>query len=402
MNVSEDDLLVLSDEGNYQLQGAKLKEKAERLLTTEEPVMKYIPRPPMKSQEPQELMSASVGTYRGKKNLSHTSSAPSPFRSPTRISSSLASSSPRKLNSAPGQMLSAFRWPAILGQIDHEKSCIEPQSVQSSLCGMSGKLVDNEVGQPHSLPLICRPESAKKSHANPAYKEWHKGQEDEPKKRTSVMERCKDASGLPPKHILVMKADQRRSDSASQQRDSKMPNVKEVSGRETKKAVNNDKVLLCDRRGKKLACLSISAPSPRRPSSGTSPTRAFPSPRTANSAPVQKLSAFQWPVIEEQTEFDSTLQSPKVLSRVLEKTMNLQGLAGSADVVEYRSNNDVATIFEDKLKVSRYVHDKIRRSSPDSFVAQLIANSKHLTLYDSVESPTLQERKKKALGKKFG
>lgn len=44
-----------------------------------------------------------------------------------------------------------------------------------------------------------------------------------------------------------------------------------------------------------------------------------------------------------------------------------------------------------------------RTFSPDSFVAQLIANSKNLTLNDSIESPTLQERKKLArtLQKKF-
>ena len=35
-------------------------------------------------------------------------------------------------------------------------------------------------------------------------------------------------------------------------------------------------------------------------------------------------------------------------------------------------------------------------SSPDSVVAQLIANSKELTLFDSTESPSLQERKKRA------
>jgi len=37
-----------------------------------------------------------------------------------------------------------------------------------------------------------------------------------------------------------------------------------------------------------------------------------------------------------------------------------------------------------------------RTFAPDSLVAQLIANSKKLTLDDSIESPTLQQRKKLA------
>ena len=51
---------------------------------------------------------------------------------------------------------------------------------------------------------------------------------------------------------------------------------------------------------------------------------------------------------------------------------------------------------ENNLNVPKFVRDMVWNSSPDSFVSQLISASKRLTLYDSVESPSLKERKKKA------
>ena len=87
---------------------------------------------------------------------------------------------------------------------------------------------------------------------------------------------------------------------------------------------------------------------------------------------------------------------PKVVSRFSQKDMSTQHIASTADVEEHFGNNDATAIInDDKLNVAKYVHDMMRTSSPDSFVAQ-----KNLTLYDSIESPSLQERKK--LGKKFG
>ena len=64
---------------------------------------------------------------------------------------------------------------------------------------------------------------------------------------------------------------------------------------------------------------------------------------------------------------------------------------------ERQSNTNLnPTNRENNLNVAKFVRDMVRNSSPDSFVSQLISASKRLTLYDSVESPSLKEQKKKA------
>ena len=502
-NMSEEDSLVLSDERIYQLQGAKPKTKVERGLRTETSVMKDIPRHPMKSQEPQESMSASVGTYRGRTNVSHTSSAPL-----LRPSASRASPLSRKPNSAPVQMLSVFQWPAIQEKTDHNHNS---QSVQSSLSQMNGKQVYKEGDHPYSLPQIRRPGSpgsARKSQSSQPYRELDKRQDYEEKRRTTLYRELdkrqdyeekrrttlyresdkqhqdeagsrttlpggfKNAGGLPPGRMLVMKTSQSQLASASQQRDAKTPNKQENNDREMKKAMNYKRILLYGNVRKTIVCSTKSAPSPRRSPSKTSPSFASPPPRKPSSAPVQMTPAFQWPVIQERidqvqrtcnpsharsriirhknhgpaqktrvrflkTESDGAeptplgearssrkdqsveeecfeevfdlpradSQTPIMVKHLQHETINRQPINGTADVEDQHGATDVSSSFvKEKPNVPKYVHDMKQRSSPDSFVALLIANSKNLTLFDSLESPTLQERKKKAraLGKKFG
>ena len=493
--MSHDDLLVLEDETIYQLQGAKPKAKAQRPLKTklEEPAMKYIPRPPMKSEEPQELMSASFRTHRGRKILSHSNSTPL-SRGPQRPR---PSPSPKQPNSAPVQMMSVFQWPAIQRQTDHNHNS---QSVQSSMSGMNGKQVDKEGEHPHLLPQIRRPGSAKKSQASlscresnnrqayeakrrtTSYRESDKRHDDEAKRRTTPTDGYENVGGFPPRCKLFMKAKQWQPASASHHRDpSSTPNMQENNRREIKKAMNNVKLLQCGNVRKKIICPTKSAPLPRPSPSMTSPSFASPSLRKPSSAPMQMMTAFQWPVIQGRidqvqvtcnpsqarsrmitgeyhgsaqktrvrflkTESDGTeptplgearssrsdhsmeeecfnevfdsppsadSQTPIMVRCFQQETISRQASNGTfqdghgndVDVENYHGNNYVTPIpVEDKLNVPKFVHDMMRKSSPDSSVAQLIANSKNLTLYDSVESPTLQKRKRKAgaSSKKFG
>ena len=84
----------------------------------------------------------------------------------------------------------------------------------------------------------------------------------------------------------------------------------------------------------------------------------------------------------DQLTATAALQAPKVLNHA-QKSVDVQ-------------NTGLTPSFaEGELNVPKYVHSVMSRSSPDSVVAQLIANSKELTLYDSTESPALQERKKR-------
>ena len=80
-------------------------------------------------------------------------------------------------------------------------------------------------------------------------------------------------------------------------------------------------------------------------------------------------------------------QGPKAVNHA-QKTVDFQDEVGTAGLTPF--------FAEGELNVTKYVHNVISISSPDSVVAQLIANSKELTLYDSTESPSLQERKKRA------
>ena len=366
---SKNDIVKISNEESESicdLQGAKEQAKAKGLSMAKETVEKYSARPLLKSKQRHELArgeASPVPTNRGKKLVCHTASAPLP----SKMSQPSASSSLKIPKSAPIQMVCAFQWPTIQEK-DDRKNTLSPTR---------------------------RSGASKKPHA---YRKSVERQQDEMKRRATLSE---------------------------------------------------DKIKITQR-GKKRVCAQTSAPLPRR-----SP---FPFvTRKPKSAPVQMAPVFHWPSIPEESDqstsqalsvrykyapmqkrrvrfsktesdgcglsavgeadeseiadvFDSTPTvsskiMPKVVSRFSQKTMSTQHIARTADVEEHFGSNDVTLIIkQNKLNVSKYVHDMVRTSSPDSFVAQLIANSKNLTLYDSVESPSLKERKKKAraIGKKFG
>lgn len=194
---------------------------------------------------------------------------------------------------------------------------------------------------------------------------------------------------------------------------------------------------------------SPSRMSPSRVSpSRVSPSQMSPSPRTPYSAPAQMLSSFQWPPIPEhqgphyyndnsaaadvfdpeQTEaklknrnkrevFSKTENSgPEELqqqlecdfeSKVVDKVFELppilasrtqRAVSGSPQKVagQEKIHIDSSRTEESWAESKQDLKDGIgpRTFSPDSLVAQLIANSKTLTLNDSIESPALQQRKK--------
>jgi len=191
-------------------------------------------------------------------------------------------------------------------------------------------------------------------------------------------------------------------------------------------------------------------PSRMSPSRVT-PSQMSPSPRTPSSAPAQMLeSSFQWPPIPEhqgppyynnnsadvldpgQTEaklnaveknrnkregFSKTKNSgPEELqeqlecdfeTKVVDKVFELppilasqtqRAVSGTPQKVagQEKIHIDSSRTEESWTESKQDLGIGPRTFSPDSLVAQLIANSKALTLNDSIESPALQQRKKLA------
>lgn len=182
-----------------------------------------------------------------------------------------------------------------------------------------------------------------------------------------------------------------------------------------------------------------------------SPSRISPSPRTPYSAPAQMLSSFQWPSIPEhqgRPDHSSNVSDPEQTEsrmntgkqnsdtrEVFSKTEN----TGLEEFHEQRecnfdkvfklppipspqtrrvvSGSPQQVAVQEKIHTDNFwteenwtesMHDLKngigpRSFSPDLLVAQLISNSKKLTLNDSIESPALQQRKKiaRASQKKF-
>ena len=103
-------------------------------------------------------------------------------------------------------------------------------------------------------------------------------------------------------------------------------------------------------------------------------------------------------------------------SKVVDKVFELppiltsgtqQAVSGSPQMVDGQEKIHIDS-FRTEKSWTESMHDLKncigpRPFSPDSLVAQLIANSKKLTLDDSIESPALQQRKKlaRASQKKF-
>ena len=441
--IQEEDELVLPDKIVYPVQGAKTKEKTDQQL-----LRKYTPKRPVNSQQTQPVSNDNADPLRthlrGKKIVRPTISATLPGRSAGRISPS--SVEPK---SDTVQMPLGFQCPAIPVQTYDEKACVNSDHVLRKVSKIRSKQRDGETPHPQSLPEIRNQGNLKKSRAFAARTASVKRQESEEKRRTILSEVCKDVEGLPPRHKLIMKEVQWRPVSSAQHKKPNLPSMEERNGRDTKKGTKRDVLLVYNDRSRGLVCLTRSVPLPRQ-SPKTSPNRASPSPAKAYSAPVKMSPAFHWPSIQEQCVFGqgqnrsqtrrmrlqgtksfgpdlstngesrsnrthcSVLdedysedvfdqltptvgsQAQKVVNHA-QKTMDFQNEFGTAGFTPTFAEGEINS-------VPKYVNNVMSRSSPDSVVAQLIANSKELTLYDSTESPSLQERKKRirAIRKKTG
>lgn len=410
--MQEEDELVLPDKIVYPLQGAKTREK-----TDQQPFRKYTPKPPVNSQQTQPVLDDNADplrTHRGKKIVRPTISATLPGRSTARISPSSV-----KPKSDPVQMPLGFQCPAIPVQTYDVKACVDSDPVQRKVSKIRSKQGDQkETPHPRSLPEIRHQGNFKKSRAIATHTASVKRHESDEKRRTILSKVCKDVEVLPPRHKLIMKEGQWRPVSSAQHRKPNVPSMEESSGRETKKGTKRDVLLVYNDRRTGLVCLTRSVPLPRQ-SPKTSLNRASPSPGKAYSAPAKTSSVFHWPPIQEQSGFgqgqnrsqtrrmrlqgtksfgpdlstngesrsnrtncyvlDETYfedvfdqltptagsQAPKVMNHA-QKTMDCQNDVGTAGFTP--------TFAKGELNVPKYVHNVMSRCSPDSAVAQLIAN----------------------------
>ena len=431
--IQEEDELALPDKIVYPLQGAKIKGKTDQQL-----FRKYTPKPPVNSQQTQPVSNDNADplrTHRGKKIVRPTISATLPERPAARISPSSV-----KSKSDPVQMPLGFQCPAIPMQRYNEKARVDSDPVQHKVSKIRSKQGDEETPPLQSLPEIRHQGNFRRSRAIAARTASVKRQESEEKRRTILSEVCKDVESLPPRHKLLVKDGQWRPVSSAQHKKPNVPSVEESNGRETKKGRKSDVLFVCNDRRTRLVCLTRSVPLPRQ-SPKTSPNRASPSPGKAYSAPAKMSSAFHWPTIQEQSGFGQGQNRSQTRRMRLHGTKsfgpdlstNGESSSNRADcyVLDENCSEDVfdhlaptagsqatkvvnhaqktndfqnefgtagftPTFVEGEMNVPKYVHNVMSRSSPDSVVAQLIANSKELTLYDSTESPSLQERKKRA------
>lgn len=214
-----------------------------------------------------------------------------------------------------------------------------------------------------------------------------------------------------------------------------------------------NKIPFCRANSAPLPVLSPSSISTSRmTSSRMSPSWMSPSPRTPYSAPAQMLSSFQWPSIPEHhgrpdynsnfvdvsdpEQTESRINTGKLNRNTREEFSKTEN-TGPEELHEQRKCNFeskvVDEVFElppipssrthqavsgspqkvagqDKIHIDSFRTEESwtesrddmkngigpRTFSPNSLVAQLVANSKKLTLDDSIESPTLQQRKKLA------
>jgi len=250
-----------------------------------------------------------------------------------------------------------------------------------------------------------------------------------------------------------------------QEKESRMAKAKHTRRRPKELiSIDNTSLVTGQQVNKIPYCRTNSAPLPVLSPSGISPTRMppsrmSPSPRTPYSAPAQMLSSFHWPSIPEhqgrpgynsnfvdvsdpeKTEsrmnlgeknkaegegFSKTEKTgPEELheqrgyyfeSKVVDKVFELppiltsgtqQAVSGSPQKVDGQEKIHFESFRAEKswTESRNDIKNGIgpRTFAPDSLVAQLIANSKKLTLDDSIESSTLQQRKKlaRASQKKF-
>ena len=413
--MQEDDELFFPDKSVYHLKGASTKGKIDQ-----QPFRKYTPKPPVNRPKSQPILTDNANhlcTHGVKKIVRPT------------ISATL----PSKPKSGPVQLSLGFQCPAIPVQTSDEKARINPDPVQGAVSKIRRNQNDEEETPPppQSLREIRHPGNSKTSHGIAARTASGKRQESEEKRRTILSEVYKIVESLSPRHELIMKEGQWRPVSSAQHRKPKVPSMDESN----RKGMKNGVLLVYRDRSTRLVNLTHAVPLPRR-SPKTSSNLASPSPGKPCSAPAKMSPAFHWPAIQEQSGFGQAQTrsqtrrmrlhamksagpdlstngksrskrtdcyvpgenyskevfdltptagslAPKVVNHP-QKTMDFQNVTGTAGLVP--------TFAEGELNVPKYVHSVMNRSSPDSAGAQLIANSKELTLYDSTESPSLQER----------
>ena len=420
-------------------QCVKQQTKATQTSVTTEAMVRYSPLPPVKSKPPRAVTAGEKVTVihqrRGTKLVSFTNSAPLPSNS----SSAIASPSPQQSMSAPVQPPCTFQWPTVREGTGHKRNSVIPKAVQRSPEGRERKGRE-DLADPFPLTQTRRSGATKMSSV---CRKSVKDQQDEVTRGVSLSKKWK--------------RDFLRSPVSSQRETAslKMPNLQGSSGKEMK-AVNYKEASLREtskstlppmRHGKRNLCVTNSSPVPRRTYPKLPPLKSQP-----QSAPAKMVPAFPWtahalpeenPVRDPsgvvknknvhpqkrrvrflktesggselaphsetcsiENECDDVFESIAMVSpRASTMASCLTQKTADTNAQERHNSTDLnPTNRENNINVAKFVRDMVRNSSPDSFVSQLISASKRLTLYDSVESPSLKERKKKArsLSKKNG
>lgn len=420
-------------------QCVKQRTKATQTSVTTEAVVRYSSLPPVKSKPPRIITAGEKGTVihprRGRKLVSFTNSAPLPSNN----SLAIASQSPQQSMSAPVQPPCTFQWPTVREGTGHKRNSVIPKAVQRSLEGRERKGRE-DLEHPFRLTQTRRSGATKMSSV---CRKSVKDQQDEVTRGASLSKKWK--------RDLLRSPVSSQGETASL----KMPNLQGSNGKEMK-AVNYKEASLREtsksslppmRHGKRNVCVTNSLPVPRRAYPKLPPLKSQP-----QSAPAKMVPAFSWtahalpeenPVRDPsdvvknknvhpqkrrvrflktesggselaphsescsiENECDDVFESIAMVSpRASTMASCFPQKTTDTNAQERQNNTNLnPTNRENNLNVPKFVRDMVRNSSPDSFVSQLISASKRLTLYDSVESPSLKERKKKArsLSKKNG
>ncbi|KAJ7356158.1 hypothetical protein OS493_026541 [Desmophyllum pertusum] len=360
-----------------------------------------------------------------------TSSAPLSRLSPSRISPSSASPSPTKSYSAPPNMPSAFQWPSIQEQLNFKDNYTDAsESSQNPMGRVSTKEKGVNVHIPHP-PQHNRPGMSSEKSTN---KELNERQEDKVKRRPRLKsDQWRPVSAFPKmlptrtsfaaeqtKSEEFLKAKNLEHNSLSTsytcplQDYTKSDGGQSVSFSEPSFRQGRDQKMLSKQRGNEREMNAATIPVKR---DGLLYKRKLDDNVQVESEGRQKHDAPQRKRRErfsqtkndagplttpnehsdgklEQNVFEEVFELfPAAGSRALEavsrppqKAMNFQHVVGTAA--------DAISETKSKRGLSNGVQSG--NSSPDSFVAQLIANTEKLTLNDPIETPALQERRKLA------
>ncbi|KAJ7365512.1 hypothetical protein OS493_005621 [Desmophyllum pertusum] len=396
-------------------------------------------------RRPSLMQGCKVGGLLEKRKLKAAQSCPtvSPFPkiSPVRASPT------KKPYSAPAQLLSEFQWPTIQEQSDSA----ETDSVARK---------KTEVAHfPHPQPAHHRQGESKKSHFDPTHKDLDIEQEDEVKRRPSLMQgggllqrrnlktvqSARPVSQFPAmpgsagqikgEEIIKIKTmeqysqrtsifpqrnDGLKSEGGNDESYSSEPSIRQKISRirlkmsrirQQKNEREIKKVVITDKRDGKMNDTGQVENQEMQKYHVPSQKRRERFSRTENSGP--RIAPFGQSADDslDEEKFEEVFHlpisaasswEPETVSRSQQKVMSVQHTADTANDKETNPMTDVISEAESKQDMPSGIGP--RNNSPVSFVAQLIANTQQLTLNDSIESPALQERKKLArtLKKKFG